>query len=96
MVSGGWESTLGMVEISFFSAHWRAALANNTPTSTRRSMAGVSRGRSILKGDERPEKAREARAAGGGGGPHETMRWEILYKCDLSQCQEDPSKLPET
>ena len=38
-------------------------------------MAGVSRGRSILKGDGRPEKAREARAAGGGGGPHETMRW---------------------
>ena len=45
-----------------------AALANNTPTSTRRSMAGVSRGRSRLKGDGRPEKACEARVAGGGGG----------------------------
>ena len=40
-------------------------------------MAGVSRGRSRLKGDGRPEKASAARAAGGGGGaaPHgETMR----------------------
>ena len=40
-------------------------------------MAGVSRGRSRLKGDGRQEKASAARAAGGGGGAAprgETMR----------------------
>jgi len=41
-------------------------------------MAGVSRGRSRLEGDGRPQKAREAReAGGGGGGPHHMGNNEV-------------------